>query len=33
MIILNGNTSDYQTLLENGKKTSMDIKRLRKLAT
>ena len=32
-MILNDNTSDYQTLLENSKKTSMEIKRLRNLAT
>ena len=31
--ILNDNTSDYQTLLEKSKKTSMEIKRLRNLAT
>ena len=32
-MILNDNTSDYQTLLEKSKKTSMEIKRLRNLAT
>ena len=32
-MILNNNTSDYQTLLEKSKKTSMEIKRLRNLAT
>ena len=32
-IILNDNTSDYQTLLEKSKKTSMGIKRLKNLAT
>ena len=31
--ILNDNTSDYQTLLENSKETSMEIKRLRNWAT
>ena len=33
MLILNDNTSDYQALLEKSKKTSMEIKRLRNLAT
>ena len=33
MLILNDNTSDYQTLLEKSKKTSMKMKRLRNLAT
>ena len=32
-MILNDNMSDYQTLLEKIKKTSMEIKRLRNLAT
>ena len=32
-MVLNDNTSDYQTLLEKSKKTSMEIKRLRNLAT
>ena len=32
-MILNDNTSDYQILLEKSKKTSMEIKRLRNLAT
>ena len=32
-MILNDNTSDYQTLLQKSKKTSMEIKRLRNLAT
>ena len=32
-IILNDNTSDYQALLEMSKKPSMEIKRLRNLAT
>ena len=32
-IILNDNTSDYQTLLEKSEKTSIEIKRLRNLAT
>ena len=32
-IILNDNAIDYQTLLEKSKKTSMEIKRLRNLAT
>ena len=32
-ITLNDNTSDYQTLLEQSKKTSMEIKTLRNLAT
>ena len=32
-VILNDNTSDYQTLLEKIKKSSMEIKRLRNLAT
>ena len=32
-IILNDNTSDHQTLLEKSKKISMEIKRLRNLAT
>ena len=32
-MILNDNTSDYQTLLEKSKKTSMEIKKLRNLAT
>ena len=31
-IILNDNTSDYETLLEKSKKSSMEIKRLRNLA-
>ena len=33
MLILNDNTSDCQALLENSKKTSMKMKRLRNLAT
>ena len=32
-MILNDNTSDYQALLEKSKKPSMEIKRLRNLAT
>ena len=32
-MILNNNKSDYQTLLEKSEKTSMEIKRLRNLAT
>ena len=32
-IILNDHTSDYQTLLEKSKNTSMELKRLRNLAT
>ena len=32
-MIFNDNMSDYQTLLEKSKKTSMEIKRLRNLAT
>ena len=32
-IIFNDNTSDYHTLLEKSEKTSMEIKRLRNLAT
>ena len=32
-MILSDNTSDYQMLLEKSKKTSMEIKRLRNLAT
>ena len=32
-MILNDNTSDYQTLLEKSKNTSMEMKRLRNLAT
>ena len=33
MLILNENTSDYQTLLEKSKKTAMKMKRLRNLGT
>ena len=33
MLILNDNTSDYQTLLGKSKKTSMKMKRIRNLAT
>ena len=32
-MILNDSASDYQTLLEMSKKTSMEIKRLRNVAT
>ena len=32
-MIFDNNTSDYQTLLEKSKKASMEIKRLRNLAT
>ena len=32
-IVLNDNTSDYQTLLDKSEKTSLEIKRLTNLAT